>query len=167
VAVPLAEAGYEVTAVDISPAMLARAEKAASEAGSGARLERIVADLIGLDLPGGARFRLAILALNSILLLDTREAQAAALQTMARHLLPGGVAVVDAWLPSATSWRNTTAGSASSTREIDPESGLLVTKTSTAQHEQATGHVILTAIYEEGEQGGSVRRWSARTDCGC
>ena len=159
VAVPLAEAGYEVTAVDISPAMLARAEKAASEAGSGARLERIVADLIGLDLPGGARFRLAILALNSILLLDTREAQAAALQTMARHLLPGGVAVVDAWLPSADELAKYDGRIGLEYARIDPESGLLVTKTSTAQHEQATGHVILTAIYEEGEQGGSVRRW--------
>ena len=159
VAVPLAEAGYEVTAVDISPAMLARAEKAAAEAGTGGRLDRIVADLVGLSLPGGARFRLAILALNSILLLDTRDAQAAALDTMARHLLPGGVAVVDVWLPSADELARYDGRIGLEYVRVDPESGLLVTKTAAAQHEQATGCVVLTAIYEEGEQGGAVRRW--------
>jgi len=161
VAVPLAEAGYEVTAVDIDPAMLARAEKAAAGArpGTGARLERIAADLVGLDLPGGATFRLAILALNSILLLDTRDAQAAALGTMARHLLPGGVAVVDVWLPSADELARYDGRIGLEYVRTDPESGLLVTKTAAAQHEQATGHVVLTAIYEEGQQGGAPRRW--------
>jgi len=49
VAVPLAKAGYEVTAVDIDPAMLARAEKAAAQAGPEvpARLERVEADIVG------------------------------------------------------------------------------------------------------------------------
>lgn len=159
VAVPLAEAGYEVTAVDISPAMLARAKRAAAEAGTGARLEWIVADLIGLRLPGGDKFRLAILALNSILLLDTRDVQAAALETMARHLLPGGIAVVDVWLPSADELARYDGRIGLEYVRKDPESGLLVTKTAAAQHEQATGHVVLTAIYEEGEQGGAVRRW--------
>ena len=159
VAVPLAEAGYEVTAVDISAAMLARAEKAAAEAGTEARLELIVADLIGLELPGGARFRLAILALNSILLLDTRIAQVAALETMARHLLPGGVAAVDAWLPSADELASYDGRISLEYVRTDPETGLMVTKTAAAQHEQATGGVVLTAIYEESEQGGAVRRW--------
>jgi SAM-dependent methyltransferase len=161
VAVPLAEAGYDVTAIDIDPAMLARAEKAAAEAGpgTGARLERVVADLIGLQLPGGARFRLAILALNSILLLDTRGAQSAALETMARHLVPGGIAVVDVWLPSADELARYDGRIGLEYVRVDPETSLLVTKTAAAQHEQATGHVLLTAIYEEGEQGASARRW--------
>ena len=64
------------------------------------RLELVEADLLGLALPGGARFQLAILALNSILLMGTIEDQSAALETMARHLAPGGLAVVDVWLPN-------------------------------------------------------------------
>lgn len=158
VAVPLAEAGYDVTAVDISPAMLARAEKAETRA-TGGRIERVLADLVGLSLPGGAKFRLAILALNSILLLPTRDAQAAALETMARHLLPGGIAVVDVWLPSADELARYDGRIGLEYVRVDPESGLLVTKTAAAQHEQATGGVVLTAIYDEGEQGGTVRRW--------
>ena len=131
----------------------------ASREDNRARIERIVADLVGLSLPGGARFRLAILALNSILLLETRDAQAAALETMARHLLPGGIAVVDVWLPSADELAKYDGRIGLEYVRTDPESGLLVTKTAAAQHEQATGRVVLTAIYEEGEQGGAVRRW--------
>jgi cytochrome oxidase assembly protein ShyY1 len=36
---------------------------------------------------------------------------------------------------------------------------MLVVKTAAAQHEPATGRVHLTAIYEEGEQGSTARRW--------
>jgi SAM-dependent methyltransferase len=161
VAIPLAEAGYEVTAVDIDPAMLARAEAAAKEAGPeiGALLHCVEADLIGLKLPGGARFHLAILALNSILLLQTRDMQQAALESMARHLEPGGLAVVDVWLPSADELSRYDGRIGLEYVRDDPDSGLLITKTAAAQHEPATGHISLTAIYEEGEQGGTPRRW--------
>lgn len=161
IAVPLAKAGFEVTVVDIDPAMLARAEKAAADAGPDvlARLERVECDLVGLRLPGGARFRLAILALNSILLLDTRDAQQAALEAMARHLKPGGLAVVDVWLPSADELARYDGRIGLEYVRDDPETGFLVTKTVAAQHEPAIGRVGLTAIYEEGEQGGTPRRW--------
>jgi ubiquinone/menaquinone biosynthesis C-methylase UbiE len=161
VAVPLAKAGYEVTVVDIDPAMLARAEKAAADAGSEvlARLERVQCDLVGLSLPGGARFRLAILALNSILLLDTRDAQQAALEAMARHLKPGGLAVVDVWLPSADELARYDGRIGLEYVRDDPETGLLVSKTAAAQYEPATGCIGLTAIYEEAKQGGTPRRW--------
>ena len=161
VAVPLAEAGYDVTAVDVDSAMLARAGKAAAAAGPevSARLELVAADLVGLRLPGGARFHLAILALNSILLLDARDAQSAALETMARHLQPGGLAVIDIWLPSADELARYDGRMALEYVRVDPESGLLVAKTTAAQHERSTGHVVLTAIYDEGEQGGTVHRW--------
>ena len=161
VALPLAQAGYEVTAVDIDPTMLARADGLAREAGPDvqARLACVEADLVGLKLADAARFRLAILALNSILLLDTRDMQQAALETMARHLDPGGLAVVDVWLPSADELSRYDGRIGLEYVRHDPETGLLVTKTAAAEHEPATGHIRLTAIYEEGEQGGAPRRW--------
>jgi SAM-dependent methyltransferase len=161
VAVPLAEAGYDVTAVDIDPAMLGRCGKAAAAAGPEVadRLHLVEADLIGLKLPGGPTFRLAILALNSILLLDSRDAQAAALETLARHLEPGGLAVVDVWLPSADELARYDGRIGLEYVRADPETGALVTKTAAAQHEPATGHIQLTAIYEEAAQGGTPRRW--------
>ena len=161
VALPLAGAGLQVTLVDIDPAMLARAERAAKAAGPEilARIECVEADLIDLSLPGGARFRLAILALNSILLLDTRDAQQAALETMARHLVPGGLAVVDVWLPNSDELVRYDGRVGLEYVRHDRETGLLVTKTAAAEHEPTTGRVHLTAIYEEGEQGGTARRW--------
>jgi SAM-dependent methyltransferase len=164
VAVPLAQAGYDVTAVDIDPAMLARLDEAATEAGPEVRgrLTRVEGDLIDLKLPGGARFRLAILALNSILLLDSRDTQQAALETMARHVEPGGLAVVDVWLPSADELARYDGRVGLEYVREDPSSGLLVVKTAAAQHEPATGHIQLTSIYEEAEQGGQARRWIRR-----
>jgi SAM-dependent methyltransferase len=161
VALPLAQAGYEVTLVDIDPAMLERAIRAAEVAGPEvrARLSTVAVDLVGLSLPGGARFRLAILALNSILLLDTREAQQAALESMARHLAPGGIAAVDVWLPSADELARYDGRIGLEYVRSDPESGFLVTKTAAARHEPATGRVNLTTIYEEADQGGTPRRW--------
>jgi SAM-dependent methyltransferase len=160
-ALPLAEAGYEVTLVDNDPAMLARADKAASAAGPEvrARLRLVETDLVGLELPAGAIFRLAVLGLNSILLLDSRDSQRAALDTLARHLMPGGLAVVDVWLPSADELARYDGRIGLEYVRADPESGALVSKITAAQHEPATGRIHLTAIYEEGHQGGTARRW--------
>ncbi len=160
-AVPLAEAGYDVTAVDIDPAMLARLRTRAGEAEPGTlgRILPVQADLIGLELPGGARFRLAFVALNSILLLSGREAQQAALDTMARHLVPGGVAVVDAWLPGADELARYDGRLGLEYVRDDPETGMMVTKIAGAQHEPVGSLVRLTCIYDEFQQGGTVRRW--------
>ncbi|MFI5258365.1 MAG: class I SAM-dependent methyltransferase [Candidatus Limnocylindrales bacterium] len=161
VAVPLAAAGYEVTAVDLDSAMLARAAIRATSVGPevGARLALVEADLVGLSLPGGARFRLAILALNSLLLLDAHDLQEAAIETLARHLEPGGLAVVDVWLPEAGELARYDGRISLEYVRRDPETGLQVTKTAAAQHEPATGRIRLTTIYDEGEPGQAPRRW--------
>jgi SAM-dependent methyltransferase len=164
VAIPLAQAGYEVTAVDIDPAMLGRLDrKLAETAGAGpeirGRVHSVGRDLVDLDLSDGPQFGLAILALNSILLLDSREKQRAALQTMARHLAPGGLAVVDVWLPAADELARYDGRLGLEYVRTDPETGLIVTKTASAEHEPTRGRVELTSIYEEGQQGDTPRRW--------
>jgi SAM-dependent methyltransferase len=165
VAIPLAEAGHEVVAVDIDPAMNERARRAlaALDAEARGRVNVVEADLDGLEIPGGAKFGLGLLALNSILLLETRERQRHALATLARHLRPGGLAVVDAWVPSADELSRYDGRLALEYVREDPETGLPVTKTTAAVYEPATGIVELTAIYEEGEPGTPSRRW-IRTD---
>ena len=164
IAVPLVQAGYEVTAVDIDPAMLARlrdrlAATATGQPDVAGRLHPVQADLIGLKLAGDPQFGLAILGLNSILLLDSREKQRAAIETMARHLGPGGVAVVDVWLPAADELARYDGRLSLEYVRLDPETHLVVTKTASAEHEPTRGRVDLTAIYDEGEQGGPIRRW--------
>jgi SAM-dependent methyltransferase len=164
-AVPLAEAGHDVTAVDIDPAMLERARQraaASSVAGAADRLELIEADLLGLRLPGGARFQLAILALNSLFLLSTRDRQREAFRALAAHLAPTGLAVVDVWVPDADDLARFDGRLVLEYERIDPETGLQVTKTAAARHDSTTGVVDLTSIYDEGRPGGPVARWVRR-----
>jgi SAM-dependent methyltransferase len=164
-AVPLAEAGHAVTGVDLDPAMLdrARTRAAAGSAGLADRLTLVEADLVDLRLPSAGTFGLAVLALNSILVLADRDAQRSALQTMASHLRPGGLAVVDTWIPDAEDLARFDGRVTLKGPRLDPETGAIVTKASAAQHDAGSATVTLTTIFEEGDQGSPARRW-ARVD---
>jgi SAM-dependent methyltransferase len=163
-AVPLAAAGYDVTAVDIDAAMLERAANRARTAGDATRrrLTFVEADLIGLSLPSAGTYRLALIALNSLFLLATRDAQLEAFRTLARHLAPGGLAVVDVWLPDADDLARFDGRLILEYARPDPETGRIVTKTAAAQHDATTAVVDLTVIFEEGDQGAAAVRWVRR-----
>ena len=101
---PAGRGRARVTAVDLDPAMLAaRAATGPRAAGlsatSGCGSSRRTCWTCACRTPAGTRF--AFIALNSLMLLGSRAAQRAALATMAAHLAPGGLAVVDVWLPDA------------------------------------------------------------------
>lgn len=163
-AVPLAEAGHRVTAVDVDPAMLARARtRLARERSATARRVRLVAADVGdLRLPAAGTFRLAFVALNSLLLLPTRAAQAACWGTIAAHLAPGGLAAVDAWLPDAADLARYDGRLHLEYVRTDPETGRVVTKTVAARHDAATQSAALTTIYDEGAPGEAPLRWVRR-----
>jgi SAM-dependent methyltransferase len=160
-AVPLAEAGYTVTAVDRDAAMLSRARATADAAGPevARRLRTCEADVRGLSLPDAGTFRLAFIALNSLFLMGGRAEQATAVATLAAHLAHGGLAVVDAWLPDAEDLGRFDGRLMLEWMRLDPETGHLVTKTGSALHDAATSTVRLTAIFEEGRQGEAPIRW--------
>lgn len=164
IAVPLAEAGHRVTAVDIDPAMLARAHDRARVAAKATRdrIEFVEADLLGLGLPAAGTFKLAFIALNSLFLLATRAAQRDAFATMARHLARGGLAVVDVWLPDADDLARFDGRLILEYERVESVSGALVTKVAAAQHDAASGVVNLSSIYEEGVQGGPAARFVRR-----
>lgn len=163
-AVPLAAAGFDVTAVDLDPAMLDRARERAAAGGDAMRrrLTFVGADLLGLELASGGPFRLAFIGLNSLFLLATRDAQRAAFRTLARHLAPGGLAVVDVWLPDAEDLARFDGRLVLEYERIDPESGRTVVKTAAARHDAATAVVELTTIFDEGEPGTPPARWIRR-----
>lgn len=161
-AVPLAAAGHRVTAVDIDPAMLTRARARAAAEGIGEHLRLVEADLLELRLPDAGTYRLAILALNSLFLLATRGAQAAALRIMAEHLAPGGLAVVDVWLPSAGDLARYDGRLLLDGLRDDPDRGRQVVKSWAATHDAATQSVVLTTIYDEGAPGEPPVRWARR-----
>ena len=83
-------AGNHVTAVDLDPAMLDRARAFAAREGLGEdRLTVVEADLLDLHLPDAGRYGLAFIALNSLMILPSRDAQRRAFRTLADHLAPG------------------------------------------------------------------------------
>ena len=169
-AVPLATAGYDVVGIDADLAMLDRARRRATEAGSdvaarvrlhrGDMLAATPADL-GEGLAGGAR--LAVLGLNTILLLASADRQRAAVAAMAALLSPGGLAVVDAWLPGAEDLETFDSRISLDWLRTDPETGREVAKLSAAWYDDASRTVTLTTFFDEAEAGGSVTRWT-RTD---
>jgi len=164
-AVPLAEAGWQVTGVDRDPAMLERARRRAEASGKevSERLELVHADIEGLDLGAGRpAFKLAFIALNSLMLLPGRAAQASALRTLAKHLAPGGLAVADVWLPDGDDLERYDGRLILEYAREDEQTGHTVVKTAAAVHESTTGTVTMDNIYDEFEQGKPPVRWLRR-----
>jgi ubiquinone/menaquinone biosynthesis C-methylase UbiE len=164
-AVPLAEDGHEVVGVDIDRAMLDRARARLRQAGPEveARVRLVEADLLDCDrideVAGGGPYRLAILGLNSILILATVRQQRAALATMARLLAPGGVAVLDAWQPSPADLAAFDGRISLEWLRTDPETGHEVTKHMAAWYEHLHRLVTLTTTFEAGPPGEPPARW--------
>jgi SAM-dependent methyltransferase len=95
VLVPLAEAGFRVTGVDQSPAMLARATQYAAEAGVEDRVALVETTMTDLDRVPGGPFGLVLVPLNGLLHLASAEEQREALAAARRALDPRGQLVLD------------------------------------------------------------------------
>ena len=166
VAIPLALAGHRVVGVDVDPAMLERARARADgvEAAVRRRLELLEGDLTAAPVIAGVAangpYRLAILALNSVLLLASPDGQRAALAAMAAVLAPGGLAVVDAWLPTPADLVAFDGRLSLEWLRTDPMTGGTVTKTVAAWHDPVHRLVTLTTIFEEGAPGQPPVRWT-------
>ena len=140
----------------------ARVRWGGSPAGSTDRLTLLEADLVGLRLPNAGTFGLAFIALNSLLVLPTRVAQRAAFRTLADHLAPGGLAVADIWIPDAEDLARFDGRIILEWPRLDPETGTIVTKAGSAQHDASSAVVTTTTIFEESGQGEPARRWVRR-----
>ena len=172
IAAPLVADGHRVVGVDIDTAMLDRARARAApsapdgRAGAGA-LVLVEVDMVEAPehhkVAAAGPYRLAILGLNSILLLASAERQRAALGAMARLLAPGGVAVVDAWQPSPTDLVAFDGRLSLEWLRTDPDTGNEVTKVAAAWFDPTTRLVTLTTLFDEGAPGVAPARWT-RTD---
>ena len=165
-AVPLAAHGHLVTGVDIDPAMLARARARVAATGGGAvaGLRFVIGDARSVRLPDAGRYALAFLALNSLFIMGSRADQQAVVATLAAHLAPGGLAVVDVWLPDADDLARYDGRIMLEYPRRDPATGQHVVKIGSATHDAATATVRLTTIYEEGDPGEPVVRWIRRDE---
>jgi SAM-dependent methyltransferase len=160
VAAALTADGHRVVGVDNDPAMLERA-RARARADDLTLVEADLADAPTIDAvmaPGP--YRLAIIALNSILLLASAERQRAALRAMAGLLAQGGLAIVDAWQPSPPDLVAFDGRLSLEWLRTDPETGRQVTKTAAAWFDPATRLVTLTTLFDEGVPGEPPIRWT-------
>jgi ubiquinone/menaquinone biosynthesis C-methylase UbiE len=96
VLLPLAEAGHQITGVDISPAMLAIARERLAESELSATL--IEGDVRSVALPEQG-FGLAFIAINSFMHMETVRDQLATLETARRALSRRGTLVLDLFNP--------------------------------------------------------------------
>lgn len=167
-AVPLAEDGHTVVGVDLDSAMLDRARDRLAEAGPGiaGRLDLVEGDMVDAaalpEVVAAGPYRLAILGLNSILILITPEQQRAALAAMSSLLAPGGLAVVDAWLPSPGDLAAFDGRISLEWVRTDPSTGRDVTKMLSAWFDATRRITTLTTIFDEGAPGAAPGRWIRR-----
>ena len=98
--IPLARAGHEVWAVDVSDAMLAqlRAKLAREAPEVRARVHAVRQDATALDLPV-KDFRLAAIPFNVLMLIPDLPSERRALSAVAAHLAPGGTLALDVMNP--------------------------------------------------------------------
>jgi SAM-dependent methyltransferase len=154
VAVPLAAAGHQVTAVDLDAAMLRRAaalwQRVKRRAPKGGALDLVERDVTKLKLK--ERFGLVIVALNSLLLLD-RGKQQGLFKVIAAHLRPDGRAVIDVWLPAPEDLVLYDGRIVLEWVRDDAESKATVTKRTSASYESAARTATITSFFDEWRNG--------------
>ena len=159
VLIPLVRAGFEVTGLDGSPHMLdvAREKLAASGAEVAARARLVEGDMRAFAID--AQFDLVLLPARSFAYLITRSEQLATLHTIARHMRPGGLFVLDLLNPRP-GWLAQPDGSLRNDLTHDViERGVVVSRTETAvSTDLATQVRVIRSAYEIITRDGAVTK---------
>lgn len=99
-ALPLAASGVEVHGVEASVEMVEELRKKPG----GDAITVAVGDFAQVD--AGRDFALVVLAVNTIFALPDQQTQVQCFANAARHLRPGGMFVVEAWVPDLADFRH-------------------------------------------------------------
>jgi len=154
---PLAQAGYKITGVDRSPAMLERARQKLAGAGLAERVALVQADMRHLKLAG--RYRLGFCGNNTLMHLPALHEQYAALQAAFQQLASGGLFALDLPNPHLSTLTEEQTPLSLDKEMIDPASGNHILKFYSQRGDLATQVADITLIYDEMEPaGGAVRR---------
>jgi len=161
---PLTRAGFSVTGVDNSAAMLERARTrfAPEETAVRQRLTLLHGDMAALSLPGGPTFGLAIIPYNTLLHLDSDQT-AAALRGIGRVLRENGRLFIDLINPLAIA--NTPNDQAVTLEAVftDPANGHTVLQLAANRLDEAEQTLHITWIYDASPPaGGPIQRTIAQ-----
>lgn len=97
ISIPLAQSGIDVTGVDLSTEMLARAQEKAQEQGVTDGLKLLQGDMRAFDLQ--EKFSLIMIPFRSFLHLLHIQEQMKALTCIRKHLAPGGKFIMNVFVP--------------------------------------------------------------------
>ncbi|MFT4164923.1 MAG: class I SAM-dependent methyltransferase [Microlunatus sp.] len=133
VAIPLAEAGVQVTGVEISDAMIARLrEKVSSDV-----VPVVWGDMATVNAGTPASYSLVYLVFNAISNLLTQEEQVECFRNAARHLAPGGRFVIELWVPELRALAPGRSGTVGTS-----EPGYLLVDTYDTLHQHVVSHHV-------------------------
>jgi ubiquinone/menaquinone biosynthesis C-methylase UbiE len=152
----LARAGYEITGLDVSPAMLdvARAKVEAERLSGRARL--VQSDMRDFSL--GRQYNLAYVPLNSFMHLVTPEDHLAALSCIRRHLAPDGLLIIDMFNPDQDILLSGDGRVTLEKTLTDPHTGVTVQWFHSRRVDTARQIQEVTFIIDEIGPDGAVRR---------
>lgn len=153
----LAGAGFAVTGVDLSAAMLERARrKAAGRADLNDMVSFIQADAAQAAYPD--RYPLIVLPYNTMMHFHTTEAQLRLVRHLSAHLAEGGLMVID--LPNAGESFATAEDSAVTLERsfVLPESRHLVMQQSVSRLDRTAQMQSVTWLYDEISAAGTLTR---------
>ena len=134
IAIPLAQAGHDVTGVEMAEPMLVEAARKSQAAG--VDITWVDGDARAFDLD--RQFRLILLPSNSICHLLTRQDLEACLATVARHLHPEGRFALNVFVPSMPLLLRSPDEDQDFGGYVDPESGEQVVMTHRSRYDAAT-----------------------------
>lgn len=154
--IPLAQAGYAVTGVDVSPEMLRLAQARAEAAGVARRVTLLQGDYA--TTPLGGPYPFACILMNTFLHLTTQADQLRALRHWHQHLTPGGLLLIDILHPDIGQLAQLDGRIELDRLWHDPETGHTVMKSLARTVDPARQTLDVTLIYEEITAAGEVRR---------
>jgi SAM-dependent methyltransferase len=138
--IPLGQAGFDVTGLDVSPAMLQVARRKAESCGAAV----MFTEGNCVDFSLGRKFHLIFIAENSLSHLLERNEVEACFSSVRQHLAPGGRFVVDVFTPSARILARDGAQPYAIGEYEDPDGGGPIRVTETGDYNAATQvkHVV-------------------------
>lgn len=158
VAVPLAQAGYEVVGIDTSPSMLAQAGRRLKTAGKlKGSLEVQQSDMTSFNMERA--FAMVFVAANTFQHLLTTDEQLACLRRVREHLQPDGIFAMSVRSPASVSWEEADwAPLQLNWTRVDPATGDVIMKMAAEQPDPARMVRRLTYVYDRVAKDGSVKR---------
>jgi SAM-dependent methyltransferase len=154
--VPMAEAGFSITGIDIAPAMLDIARQKVIEAGVQDQVTLLEDDIRSLDLP--QRFRFGFCALNTLMHIPSLGDQLDTLRAARKHIQPGGLFAVDVLNPHTSVLPDDRTPLLLDKEMIDPRNGHVVLKLFAQRVDAASQIADITLIYDDLDTRGLVHR---------